>query len=78
MKAEGFPVAAACKASEISTSAYYEWKERGPSDSEVVEAYLINEIFDIWAESDRFYGSPNITKELRRRGYASTTSGSGA
>ena len=25
MKAEGFPIAAACAAAEISASAYYEW-----------------------------------------------------
>ena len=28
MKAEGFPVQAACEAAEVSTSAYYDWLER--------------------------------------------------
>ena len=28
MKAEGFPVAAACAAAEISASAYYEWLDK--------------------------------------------------
>jgi putative transposase len=72
MKAEGFPVAAACEAAEISTSAYYDWKEReaaGPSEADVVEAHLLNMIFDIHAESDSNYGSPKVTGELRRRGY---------
>ena len=37
MKAEGFPVQAACEAAEVSTSAYYEWLHRstGPTDWEL-------------------------------------------
>ena len=43
MKAEGFPVDAACEAAEVSTSAYYEWLQRaaGPTVAELDEAYLI-------------------------------------
>jgi len=72
MKAEGFPVAAACEAAEVSTSVYYGWKARelaGPSDAELDEAYLLNEIFDIHAGSDATYGSPRMTRQLRRQGY---------
>jgi len=71
MKAEGFPIDAACEAAEVSTSAYYEWLQRavGPTEGELDEAYLVNRIVDIHAESDSTYGSPRVTKELRRRGY---------
>ena len=71
MKAEGFPVDAACEAAEVSTSAYYEWLQRaaGPTEAELDEAYLINHIQDIHADSDATYGSPRVTGELRRRGY---------
>ena len=72
MKAEGFPVRAACEAAEVSTSAYYDWKAKevaGPSGAEVEEAHLVNEIFDIHAETDKTYGSPRVTAEPRRRGY---------
>ena len=71
MKAEGFPVDAACEAAEVSTSAYYEWLQRavGPTDAELDEAYLVNRIRDIHADSDATYGSPRVTGELRRRGY---------
>jgi putative transposase len=72
MKAEGFRVSAACEAAEISTSAYYDWKSReaaGANDAEFEEAYLLNEIFDIHTGSDSTYGSPRVTKELRRNGY---------
>lgn len=71
MKAEGFPVRAACGAAEISSSSYYEWKERdtgGPSESERSEHALLAEIREIHADSDQSYGSPRTTRELRRRG----------
>ena len=72
MKAEGFPVSAACDAAEVSTSAYYDWLDReaaGPTPAQLDEAYLTNHIHDIHAESDSTYGCPRVTKELRRRGY---------
>jgi putative transposase len=72
MKAKGFPIAAACEATEVSRSAYYEWKANeasGPSQAELEEAYLVNEVIDIHGATDGTYGSPRVTKELRRRGY---------
>jgi transposase InsO family protein len=71
MKAEGFPIDAACEAAEVSTSAYYEWLQRaaGPTEAELDEAYLINRIRDIHADSDSTYGSPRVNAALRRRGY---------
>jgi transposase InsO family protein len=71
MKAEGFPVDAACTVAEVSTSAYYEWLGRAasPSEAELAEAYLVNQIRDIHADSDATYGSPRVTAALRRRGY---------
>ena len=41
----------------------------GPTEAELDEAYLINHIHDIHADSDATYGSPRVTGELRRRGY---------
>lgn len=72
MKAEGFAVAAACQAAEISTSAYYEWKDRqsrGPSEAEIAEAQLVELIRAVHAESDGTYGAPRMTEELHRRGW---------
>jgi hypothetical protein len=62
-KACGFPVSAACSVAEVSTSAYYEWVARevtGPSDVDLFEAYLVNEIRDIHSESDATYGEPRL------------------
>jgi putative transposase len=72
MKAEGFPVQAACEAAEVSASAYYEWAARvaaGPTAAEWHEAHLVNEIHDVHHRHDDTYGSPRMTSELRRRGY---------
>jgi putative transposase len=70
MKAEGFPIEAAC-AAEISTSAYYAWLARsaGPTEVEWDEAILVNEMLDVHRHLDDTYGSPPMTDELKRRGY---------
>jgi putative transposase len=71
MKAEGFPIEAACEAAEISTSAYYDWLARStaPTEAEWDEAILVNEIVDIHEHLDDTYGSPRMTDELRDRGF---------
>jgi len=71
MKAEGFAVRAACRAAEVSPSAYYEWREAeaaGPTEAARVEVELVAEIRQIHSELDKSYGSPRMTDELRRRG----------
>jgi transposase InsO family protein len=71
-KADGLPVKVACKVAEISTSAYYEWKQResaGPSEAKLAEAHLLEQVRAVHADTDSTYGSPRVTKELRRRGY---------
>lgn len=71
-KAESYPVVAACKVAEVSTSSYYDWVGRiaaGPSEAEWDEATLVNEIVDIHRHHDDAYGSPRMTGELRRRGF---------
>ena len=71
MKAEGFPVLAACEVAEVSISSYYEWLHRSsvPSEGEWDEANLVNEMHDIHRQPDDTYGGPRMTGELRRRGY---------
>lgn len=72
MKAEGFPVAAACEVAEVSASSYYDWCTKvaaGPTAAEWDEAHLVNEMHEIHAHLDDTYGSPRMTSELRRRGF---------
>jgi putative transposase len=71
-KAAGFPVATACQAAGVSTSAYYAWAIRarqGPSDRHQQEAELVAEIRAIHRESAGTYGSPRVHAELGRRGH---------
>ena len=71
MKAEGFAVRAACEAAEVSSSAYYEWMEKdlsGPTEHAREETRLVAEIREIHTDLDKTYGSPRMTRELRRRG----------
>ncbi len=70
-KAEGFPVERICDIAGVSTSAYYHWKLHRDGVSTVVEVEerrLVAEIEDIHGESDGTYGSPRVTRELRRQG----------
>ena len=78
VKAEGFPVEAACEVAEVSTSAHYDWLARSaaPSDAEWDEALLVDEMRRVHDELDDTYGSPRMTDELRDRSSATTTSAS--
>ena len=71
-KAEGFPVAAACRTAGVSASAYYGWRDKvtgGPTQAEWDEAIVVNEMYDVHRHLDDTYGSPRMTDELRRRGH---------
>lgn len=71
-KAEGFPVAPACRTADVSTSAYYGWRDKvagGPTQAEWDEAIVVNEMYDVHCHLDDTYGSPRMTDELRRRGH---------
>jgi putative transposase len=71
-KAAGFPVAAACDAAGVSTSAYYAWtakRAQAPSHQAQEETRLVAEIRRIHARCGGTYGSPRMTAELCRRGW---------
>lgn len=70
-KADG-PVAAACQAAGVSTSAYYDWRRAQaskPSPAQQAEHGLVTEIHSVHEASDGTYGSPRVHAELRRRGW---------
>ncbi len=70
-KAAGFPVTAACEAAGVSTSGYYDWREReaaGPTERQLAEAELVELMRGLFEEADGNYGVPRMYKALRHAG----------
>ena len=65
LAAGGASVTVACRVLEVSTSGYYEWRERPPSARAVADAALTAQIAEIHAMSRESYGAPRVHKELR-------------
>jgi len=70
-KADGFAVERICHVAGVSRSAYYDWKQHRDgvvTAAELAERRLVAEIGRIHTDSDGTYGSPRVTRELRRQG----------
>lgn len=65
LAADGIPVAVACRVLRVSTSGYYEWRDRVPSARAVADAALSAEIVAIHTRSRGTYGTPRVHAELR-------------
>lgn len=57
-----------CELVELSRATYYRWTGGSMSQRLVEDAYLANEIVDIYRQSRGTYGSPRIWGQLRRAG----------
>jgi putative transposase len=58
------PVSVACELLGVSTSGFYAWASRAPSDRELSDAWLIERIKQIHADNREVYGSRRVTAEL--------------
>jgi len=70
-KPAGFPVTKACEVAGVSTSGFYQWRERGaaePTGREIAEAELVALMREIFDAADGNYGVPRIYRELRHGG----------
>ncbi len=65
LAARGVLVAVACRVLRVSTSGYYEWRERGPSLRAVADRALTAQIQEIHVYSRGTYGVPRVHAELR-------------
>ena len=65
LAAGGVRVAVACRVLRVSTSGYYEWRERPPSQRAVADQALLAQISAIHADSRGTYGAPRVHAELR-------------
>lgn len=57
-----------CQVLKVSSSGYYAWRKRKPSARKMANQALVAEIKAIFPRVRKSYGSPRMTKELRRRG----------
>jgi putative transposase len=63
-----FRVKLMCKALEVSTSGYYAWRGRPPSEREMANRELTAKIKEVFEESGETYGSPRIYQVMRKLG----------
>jgi transposase InsO family protein len=61
----GVPVTVSCRVLGVSTSGYYEWKQRGTSARAHADAELTTTITEIHTASRGTYGAPRVHAELR-------------
>lgn len=65
LAADGIPVAVACRVLGVSTSGFYEWRDRPPSARALADADLVEVITDIHTASRGTYGVRRVHAELR-------------
>jgi putative transposase len=69
-EAAGHSVKRCCELFEVSRAAYYQRRNGVPSLRELSDAELTEQIIEVHTDSKSTYGSPRVTKELRKRGVA--------
>ena len=63
-----FPVKLMCKVLGVSTSGYYAWRSRPPSEREMANRALTAKIKEEFEKSGETYGSPRIYQVMRKLG----------
>jgi putative transposase len=59
------PVSVACELLGVSSSGFYAWAARAPSDRALSDAWLVEKIKTVHGENRGVYGSRRVTAELR-------------
>ncbi|MDY7094982.1 MAG: IS3 family transposase [Acidobacteriota bacterium] len=62
-----YPVTILCRVLQVSTSGFYAWLRRKPSDRELQDRRLKAEIAAIHTASRKTYGSPRIHADFTRQ-----------
>jgi putative transposase len=60
-----FPVSLLCEVLGVNRSSFYAWERRPPSERELADAWLVEQIRAIWEANRKVYGSRRIWAELR-------------
>lgn len=64
-----FEIKKMCEVLGVSTSGYYDWEKREPSDGQKRKENIMKYIERIFYENYETYGSPRITKALKKKGF---------
>src|SRR6266545_1467799 len=59
------PVAVTCRVLRLAPSGYYDWMGRPLTGRDLEDAYLLNEIVDIYRASRGTYGAPRVHAKLK-------------
>jgi putative transposase len=63
-----FPISLMCRVLGVSRSGFHAWQSRAPSQRDLQDAWLTEQIREIHRRSRATYGSPRIRAELRFQG----------
>jgi len=60
-----YPVRTLCRVLEVPRSGYYQWRSSAPGPRDQANQQLLEQIRQVFAQSDQRYGSPRITRHLQ-------------
>jgi len=66
--ATDYDVREICELLEVSSSGYYAWRDRGPSQRALADQRIGEQITVIHEASRKTYGSPRVMRSLRKKG----------
>ena len=64
-----YPVTRLCVLVDVPRSSFYAWRNRPPSNRDLDDVVLADEIIDIHRASQGTYGAPRVSGQLRHRGW---------
>jgi putative transposase len=65
-----YPVRELCAVLEVTRSGYYSWRKGHQTAREMSNRLWLERIRRVYKENKERYGSPRVTEQLRREGYA--------
>jgi len=68
LKKEGHSISLCCELLDVSSSGFYDWRKRLPSNRKLKDGELKAKILDIFSDSKKTYGVPRIKAALKREG----------
>jgi putative transposase len=67
-----YDVSLLCDVLDVSRQGFYAWLRRRPSKRQKRDAWLTKQIYRVFIDSDRTYGSPRVVKALGSEGHATS------